>query len=235
MHRLRRLRALLLLTPARAKLAWWALTKFIPIAGAQDPPPADPPPADPPKDPPKDPPADKTFTQADLDRIVQDRLARQAKQFEGFDDLRAKAEEFDKLQEQQLSELDREKKAREKAEADAAKKIEAANRRLIEAAVLAQATAQKAIKPEHMHRLINTDTVTVADDGQVTGAEEAVKAFLEANPEYVGKSAPPPGDADQGARKTAPNQLSREELASMSPEAVRKAVADGRLANVLSG
>lgn len=178
---------------------------------------------------------DKTFTQADLDRIVQDRLARQAKQYEGFDDLKKKATEFDKLQEAQLSELERERKAREKAEQDSAKRIEAANRRLIEAAVLAQATAQKAIKPEHLHRLIDTDKVTVGDDGQVTGADEAVKAFLEANPEYVGKSTPPPGAADQGARNGGVKQLTREDIASMSPEQVRSALKEGRLTNVLGG
>ena len=150
-----------------------------------------------------------------------------------FDDLKKKATEFDKLQEAQLSELEREKKAREKAEAASQAAIDRANKQLVQAAILSAATQAKAIKPEHLHKLIETDSVTVGDDGQVTGAEEAVTAFLEANPEYVGKAAPPPGSADQGARKTAAKQLTREDLASMSPDEVRKAVQEGRLANVL--
>lgn len=177
--------------------------------------------------------ADKTFTQAELDRIVQDRIARERQKYDGFDDLKKKAKQFDELQQAQLSELEREKQAREKATADAKAAVDRANQRLIQAEILTAAMKHKAIKPEHLHRLIDTDTVTVADDGQVTGAEEAVSAFLEANPEYVGKSTPPPGEADQGARKAAPNQLTREELASMTPEQIRKAVTDGRAASLL--
>src|SRR5690606_35122205 len=125
---------------------------------------------------------------------IEERLKRAEPKYQ---ELRQKAEAFDKLQEEKLSELERERNAREKAEKEAAERVEAANRRLIQAAVLAEATKQQAIKPEHMHRLIDLDGVTVGDDGQVTGVEEAVKAFLEANPEYVGKRAV--GSADQGA------------------------------------
>jgi hypothetical protein len=178
-------------------------------------------------------PADRTFTQAELDRVVQDRIARERSKYEGFDDLKKKAEQFDKLQQDQLSELERANAAREKAQADATAAIDRANQTLIRAEILAAATKHKAVKPEHLHRLIDTDTVTVGDDGQVTGAEEAVQAFLEANPEYVGKAAAPTGDVDQGARKPAPNQLTREELASMTPEQIRKAVTDGRAKSLL--
>ena len=36
-----------------------------------------------------------TFSQEDVDRIVNDRLARERKKYEGFDDLKAKAEQFE--------------------------------------------------------------------------------------------------------------------------------------------
>jgi hypothetical protein len=77
--------------------------------------------------------------------------------------------------------------------------------------VLSEATAQKALKPEHLHKLIDTAAVTVDDDGQVTGAEEAVKAFLKANPEYVGTGRANEGSADQGARQTADAQSLEDE------------------------
>lgn len=38
---------------------------------------------------------DQTFSQEDVDRIVNDRLARERKKFEGYDDFKAKAEKFD--------------------------------------------------------------------------------------------------------------------------------------------
>lgn len=37
----------------------------------------------------------QTFSQEDVDRIVNERLARERKKFEGFDDIKAKAEKFD--------------------------------------------------------------------------------------------------------------------------------------------
>lgn len=37
----------------------------------------------------------QSFSQEDVDRIVNDRLARERKKFEGFDDIKAKAEKFD--------------------------------------------------------------------------------------------------------------------------------------------
>lgn len=46
-------------------------------------------------------------SQADLDRIINERLARQKAQFKDYDDLKSKAAEFDKQQEAQKSELEK--------------------------------------------------------------------------------------------------------------------------------
>lgn len=56
---------------------------------------------------------EKTFTQAELDKIVQERVGRERAKFEGFEDFKAKAEKFDELEEAQKSEL---QKAVERAE-----------------------------------------------------------------------------------------------------------------------
>lgn len=212
----------------RFKLIKWAFTTYRPLAGADgstdDPPKADPPKSDPPK---ADPPGDqaKTFTQAELERIVQDRVARESKKYDGFDDLKTKAAEFDKIQDQQKSELQRANERAEKAERDAAERTTAANTRLMEAAVLSEATKQKAIKPEHLFKLIDTKKVTVGDDGQVAGAEGAVKAFLEANPEYVGTTSHN-GGADQGARGGTKQFKTTD---GMSSAEIAKAVTEGHL------
>lgn len=55
---------------------------------------------------------EKLHTQAEVDQIVRDRLARERAKFEGYDELKAKAEEFDKIQEANKSEL---QKAQDKA------------------------------------------------------------------------------------------------------------------------
>ena len=54
---------------------------------------------------------EKTFTQAELDKIVQERVGRERAKYEGFEDLKAKAEKFDALEEEKKSEL---QKAQEK-------------------------------------------------------------------------------------------------------------------------
>jgi hypothetical protein len=60
-------------------------------------------------------PAFKAITsQEDLDRIIAGRLAREAKKYDGYDELKKKAAELDKLQESAKSDL---QKAQERAEA----------------------------------------------------------------------------------------------------------------------
>ena len=54
----------------------------------------------------------KTFTQEELDGIVADRIKRERAKYEGFDDLKAKAEEYDKMVEANKTEL---QKATERA------------------------------------------------------------------------------------------------------------------------
>ena len=54
----------------------------------------------------------KTFTQADLDRIVQERVNRERAKYEGFEELKAKAQKYDEQEEANKTEL---QKAQERA------------------------------------------------------------------------------------------------------------------------
>ena len=56
----------------------------------------------------------KTFTQAELDAILADRLKRERAKYEGFEDLKAKAAKFDEIEEANKTEL---QKATERAQA----------------------------------------------------------------------------------------------------------------------
>lgn len=49
----------------------------------------------------------KTFTQEELDRIVSERLARERGKFADYDELKAKASQFDELTQSQQSDLER--------------------------------------------------------------------------------------------------------------------------------
>ena len=168
-------------------------------------------------------------SQDQFDRMVKDRIARvKATPPPDYEDLKAKASKFDELDAANKSELEKANERAERAEKERQDAIETANKRLIAAEILAEASAQKALKPEHMHRLIDTGEVTVGDDGQVTGVKEAVQAFLKANPEYVGR---PSGSADQGARdgQTGVKQVTEAELQTMTPEQRVEARKEGRL------
>jgi len=175
----------------------------------------------------------RTFTQADVDRIVQERLARaKSTPPPDYDDLKEKAAEFDKLQESNRSDLERATERAEKAEALAAEATEKAHGLLVQAAVVAAATSAGALAPGTIHKLIDTAGVTVEDDGTVTGAEDAVKAFLKANPDFVGTSSD--RSADQGARGGGSGgQLTRDQLKTMSPEQIVQARKEGRIASVM--
>ena len=59
-------------------------------------------------------PATKTFTQEEVNAIVADRLDRERKKYEGFDELKEKATKFDEMEEAQKSEL---QKVTERADA----------------------------------------------------------------------------------------------------------------------
>lgn len=50
---------------------------------------------------------EKTFTQAELDAIVTDRLKRERTKYEGFEDFKAKAMKLDEIEEANKSELDK--------------------------------------------------------------------------------------------------------------------------------
>lgn len=138
------------------------------------------PPADPPKDPPKD--DGKQFTQAELDRIVKDRLERQRQQFADYDDLKKDAQEMRAIREAGKDDLERVSGELDttKSERDTAK---AENLRL-------RVAIEKKLSPALIDRL-QGDT------------KEALEADADQLLELVKPQEPGP-DLDGGARKPPP-------------------------------
>lgn len=197
---------------ARLNLAVFFMPR---IAGADD---------DPPKDPPKkeDPPA-KTFTQEDLNRIVQERLDRAKKDAPSDDEitkLRDAAKKLAEIEDQNRSELEKAAARAEKAEKErdeALGKVEALGGTITQMtrkqAVFA-AASEIGADAEIVHALLtaadfkvtdgekNNFEITIGDDGQVIGAAEAVNAIATLK-NLVGKNTPP-GPGDGGARQPLP-------------------------------
>jgi hypothetical protein len=132
---------------------------------------------------------DKTFTQADLDRVVQERLSRERQKYEGFDDLKDKASKFDELQEKNQSELEKAAAKATKAE----KRADDAEGKLLRFEV----AAEKQV-PSNLLPLLTAQT----------------RVDLEAQADLIlenAKTADPTPEFDGGAREPAPEPVSPEQ------------------------
>lgn len=174
---------------------------------------------------PQDPPADpqptpsKTFTQEELDVIVRDRLARDRKGREDYDDLKTKltaleqAEEdrkkaelsaTERLEAEKAEALERAQKAEQAKEAA----LSAANQRLIKAEfkAVARELNVRADALEDAYVLANLTSVSVDENDNPVGVEDAVKALLTNKPylvdvpkkaQPIGDTKPNPGDDEK--------------------------------------
>lgn len=175
-----------------------------------------------PADPDPTPPApEKSFTQAELDALIADRLGRERKKFADYDDIKTKLTALEQAEEERrkadLSETERlqaekaaaEKKAQE-AEDGKTAAVTAANQRLINAEFKSIAR-DKNVPADRLAAALKLADLTgakVDDEGNVTGVAEAVDALLaenaylaaETKPKEIGK--PSGGDGGDPADKT---------------------------------
>lgn len=204
------------------------------IRGAEDPP-ADLP-ANPPADPPADPP--KSFSQAEVDRIVQDRLARaKATPPADYEELQASAAKLAEIEEANKTELEKERDKAAKAE-ERALKVEAEAKEIrLRSAILAEAAKidRKIVDTDAAIALLDRSTLELDDDGNPTNIAKAMDSLLEAKPFLVADSGGARGNADQGARGGGGKQLTREDLKTMPSAEIVKAQDEGRLDHLLKG
>jgi hypothetical protein len=198
---------------------------------------AEEPPADEPKEPeePKEPP--KTFTQEEIDRIVAERLSRQAKKFADYDDLKAQLAELQKAEEERKKaemtaqeRLEAEKaealKRAQEAEEARERALTAANQRLIksEFKLLAKESGIRADALEDAFKLADTSSITVDDDGNIVGAKDVVDALIASKPYLVEVKKEQPkqiGDPNSPPNDKAP-QKTKEQLLKEAAEKARR-------------
>jgi hypothetical protein len=134
---------------------------------------------------------EKTFTQAELERQLGERLARERAKYADYEELKAAKTKLEELEAGQLSERDKlqkqieklEKKAAE-AEARALEKEQKAQEILIRSAVLSEASKLGFANPEDAYLLL-AQKPTIGEDGQPAGVAEAVKALAESRPYLI--------------------------------------------------
>ncbi len=111
----------------------------------------------------------KTFTQEEVNSIVQERLFKERKKYEGFDEIKAKADKFDEMEEASKTEL-------QKAN-DRVKNLET------ELNALKAENEVKAIREKVSQATsIPTNLLTGATEEECLAQAQAIRAF--ANPSY---------------------------------------------------
>lgn len=178
---------------------------------------------------------EKTFTQADVDKIVQDRLARaKATPPSDYEDLKAKAARLDEIEAQNKSELE---KANDRIAALERERDDvrlAAQETALRSSIIAEAAKKNVVDPDAVLALVDRAALEFGDDGAPKNVESVVSTLLDAKPYLAGK--PAGGSADQGGRgSNGVKQVTREELRSMSDAEFLKAKAEGRLTDLYSG
>lgn len=211
--------------------------RFMPLFNTEP----NPSPTDPNPQPEPEPKPEKTFTQAELNDIIAERLARQAQKYGDVDAMKTELVELKKAEEErkkaQMSEQERLQTERDEAlrkvsdvEASVSAKVTAANQRLISAEfrTLAREANVPADRMAAALKLADLSGAAVDDDGNISGVDAAVKALIDANPYLVAQAQPnpignPPPTSDPGRNKTKEQALAdmaAKVKANPTPEAV---------------
>lgn len=148
---------------------------------------------------------DESFTQADVDRIVQERLARERQKYSDYDDVKAKAERYDELEAEQQSDLEKAEREAEqlRQENEQLKQQQTSSRR--RRALERAAAEAKFHDPADAAAQIDEDLLEVDEDGNVTNAEALVSDLAERKQYLVrsddgGSGGSGPGDGDGGVK-----------------------------------
>jgi hypothetical protein len=152
---------------------------------------------------------DKTLSQAEVDRIVKDRLAREKAKYSDYADLKKAAEKLASIEEANKTDLQR---ATDEAE-NAKKELAAMRSDVHKQKVINAATKNGAIVPEQVASLLD-----IPEDGDI---DAVVETFLLENPHFVKKANSVPSVAGNDIRSK-PDTIDWDSIARMKPEDLAK-------------
>lgn len=166
-----------------------------------------------------------SMTQAELDALVQRRVDRERKKFADYDELKAERDrlraEEEARQRAAMTEAERLKaekeeaaKKAEQAAEEAAKAKAAANQRIINTEIRSVARALNANDAGDVLSFVDKSLITIDDEGNVTGVEEAVAAVKAAKP-YLFRA---PIGADAAGGSDPHRNPNKSELAALEKE-----------------
>lgn len=173
------------------------------------------------------------FSQAQVDQIIAKRLKR----FEGFDDLKTKASKFDEMEAEKLGEVERLTKDRDEWKSKTEELSKAHRSALMRAAVVAEASKVGANNPTLVFSVLDKSSLTVDDEGNVTGVTEAIAGLKKSDDYLFGSKTQRMGDAGGGTRQGSegdPTVFTRTMIRDPDyfqkhEKAILKAMAEGRI------
>lgn len=123
--------------------------------------------------------------------------------FENADALKAAAKAKKEADEQSKSDLEKEKTRADNAEKEKNDALTTANTRLLNAEIKVFAVQAGFVDPADAVALVDRASIQVDDNGNVTGAKEAIDALAKAKPHLVGTGKPggSPGSTGNGGRQ----------------------------------
>lgn len=140
----------------------------------------------------------KTFTQDEVNALIADRLGREKKKYADYDDVKAKAGEFEKqAEERRLAELSEKEKAEELAKKYESEREELAGQlnafkkqieqEKVKNAFITKAQAAGIAYIDDAHALADLSAVQVTDEG-VAGIDEVISTLIEHKPFLVAQA-----------------------------------------------
>lgn len=181
---------------------------------------------------------EKSFTQAELDEIVEKRLARDRTKYADYDDLKTKAAEFEaerkRIEDEKLSESERLQKALDEAHSSKQEIEEQltamqkqAEQQLIKTAFVRKASEAGIKYTDAAVKLSDMGALQFDESGELIGVDDAINALITENPFLVEVEALKPkiigGGSDAGGEHV---EKSKEK---MLEEAADKAKKSGRI------
>lgn len=182
-------------------------------------------------------PKTKTFTEDEVNEIIKKRLERERKKYSDYEDLKAQLEQLRQAEEErkraEMSELDRYKVDLEKAlnerqtfEQELEKLRESVKQERIKNAFITAATSANIAYIDDAFRLADLSAVTIDEDGNVVGIEDAIKTLVEHKPFLLAQAKKEPRPI--GESTNAKSDKSDKSAEQLLREAAEKARRTGR-------
>lgn len=129
----------------------------------------------------------KTFTQAEIDRIIAARLDQERKKYADYDTVKAELAKLKTPAQTPAPEANQDQRVT--ALETQSQTLTKRNQELIVESAIVKQAATIGLDPSAAAKLVDTSKLTVSEDGSVTGLEDAVKAVADQYPGLVVRQA----------------------------------------------